>query len=81
MFNHPYSFSLKFQTDFPEFKNSLNKPRNNRFILNWTDLIFDRLTNESVKECRDEERLNTTRLYWFTQMNYIQSHLIQGKIH
>ena len=36
---------------------------------------------KTVKECRDEERLNTRRLYWFTQMSYIKSHLIQGEIH
>ena len=49
MLNNPYSFSQKFQIDFPEIKNSMNKPWKNRFILNWTDLISDILTIESVK--------------------------------
>ena len=49
MSNNPYRFSQKFQIDFPEIKNSMNKSRKNIFILNWTDLISDRLTNELVK--------------------------------
>ena len=59
----------------------MNKLRKNKFIFDWTDSISDSLTDKTVNECRDEERLNTKRLYWFTQMSYIQSHLIQGEIH
>ena len=53
----------------------MNKPRKNRFICNLTDSVSVRLTDKAITECREEEKLNTQQLYWFTQMSYIQSHL------
>ena len=49
MFNNPYSISQKFQIGFPENKNTMNKPRMNRFNFNWTGLFFWQISKQNSK--------------------------------
>jgi len=61
---------FEYQTDFLENNKSMNKPRKNKFIFNWTDSISARLTDKQGFECRDEEKWThnsyTGSLKWAT---------------
>jgi len=53
-------------------KNNIYMPKKNRFNYNLTDLFLDSLVYLAVIECRDYERMNTKRLYWFTKTQFKQ---------